>query len=79
MGDVDAGLLIQPPGRQPEIVGDPSGLLQDDSVGQEPGIDIAGDAGGVVGQGHGRTAHDEHIGDDAPAGQALTQGGEGLL
>ncbi len=48
-------------------------------MGQEPGIDIAGDAGGVVGQGHGRAAHDEHIGDDAPAGQALTQGGEGPL
>jgi hypothetical protein len=45
-------------------------------VRQEPGVDIAGDAGGVVGQCHGRTAHDEHVGDDAPAGQALTQGGE---
>lgn len=67
-GDVDAGLLVQPPGRQPQVVSDSPGLFQDDSVRQEPGIDIAGDAGGVVGQGHDRAAHNEHICDDAPAG-----------
>ena len=37
------------------------------------------DAGGVVSQGHGRAAHNKHICDDAPAGQALTQDGEGPL
>jgi hypothetical protein len=48
-------------------------------VRQEPRIDIAGDAGGVVSQCHGSTAHNEHISDNAPAGKALTQGGKGTL
>jgi hypothetical protein len=34
---------------------------------------------GVIGQGHGGPAYDEHIGDDAPAGQTLAQGREGAL
>jgi hypothetical protein len=51
----------------------------DDSVRHEHGIDVAGYAGGVVGQGHGGAAHDEHISHDPSAGEALTQGGEGLF
>ena len=43
---------------------------------KEPGVNIAGDTGGVVSQRHGRATHDEHVGDDTSAGQAFTQGSE---
>jgi hypothetical protein len=39
--------------------------------GTKVAVNVASHAGGVVGQGHGGTADDEHIGDDTPAGQAL--------
>jgi hypothetical protein len=58
-------VLIQPPGRQSQGVRDSPGLFHDDSVRQEPRIDIAGDAGGVVSQCHGSTAHNKHISDNA--------------
>jgi hypothetical protein len=45
-------------------------------MGQERRIHIAGDACGVVGQGHGGTADHEYVCDDAPVGQALAQGSE---
>jgi hypothetical protein len=37
----------------------------------EYGIDIAGDAGSVISQGHSGAAHDEHVGHDASAGKAF--------
>jgi hypothetical protein len=45
-------------------------------VRQERGIDIAGRSGRVVGQSHGRAADNEHISDDAPAREPLTQIGK---
>lgn len=42
----------------------------------EPRIDIAGHARGVIRQGHGGTADNKHVRDNASAGQALAQGGE---
>ena len=39
-------------------------------------IDIAGDAGSVVSQGHSGAAHDEYVCHDASANEALTQRGE---
>jgi hypothetical protein len=55
------------------------GLVQDDSVRHEPRVEVAGYPGGVVGQGHRGTAHDEYVRDDASAGKPLAQGGEGPL
>ena len=78
-GDVDTCLLVQPPRRQAEILRDLADLLQHDSVGHEPGIDIARHPAGVASEGHGRTADDEHVRDDAAAGKALADGGECLL
>src|SRR5579862_8118113 len=78
-GDVNAGLLIKPPVGKSEVIGDLAGLLQDDSVWLEHGIDITSHASGVVSQGHRGTAHDEHVRYDAPAGQALAERREGSL
>ena len=50
-GDVNAGLLIKPPVGKSEVIGDLAGLLQDDSVWLEHGIDITSHASGVVSQG----------------------------
>ncbi len=52
------------------------GLLDHDPVRYKPGIDIAGDARGIVGQRHGSAADNEHVRDDASAGQPLAQGTE---
>ena len=78
-GDIDGGLLVQPPGRQPKVIGDSPGLFQDDPVWNEPRIDIPGHAGGIISQGHGSTAHDEYVRHDTPAGKTLAQGSESLL
>jgi hypothetical protein len=55
---------------------DPHGLFVDDSMRLEHRIDIAGDAGSVVSQGHSGAAHDEYVCHDASANEALTQRGE---
>jgi hypothetical protein len=39
-GDIGGRLLVQPPGRQSKVIGDPPGLFQDDPVWNEPRIDI---------------------------------------
>jgi hypothetical protein len=78
-GDVDTGLLIKPPVGKSEVIGNVAGLLQDDSVWDEHGIDITSHASGVVSQCHSGTAHDEHVRHDASAGQALPEGREGSL
>jgi hypothetical protein len=70
-GDVHACLLVQPPVGKAEIVRDSPGLLDHDPVRYEPRIDIASDARGVVGQGHGGAADHEHVRDDASASQPL--------
>jgi hypothetical protein len=45
-------------------------------VRNEPRIDISGHASGIVSEGHGSTAHDEHVRDDTPAGETLAESGE---
>ena len=47
-----------------------------DSMRLEHRIDIAGDAGSVVSQGHSGAAHDEYVRHDASADEALAQRGE---
>src|SRR5579863_10273241 len=47
-GDVNAGPLIKPPVGKSEVIGDLAGLLQDDSVWLEHGIDMTSHASGVV-------------------------------
>jgi len=42
----------------------------------EQRIDVAGDAGSVVSQGHSGAAHDEYVCHDAPANEALAQRGK---
>ena len=42
-------------------------------------VDITSHAGGIVGQGHGGTADDEYVCNDAPAGQALAKRSKGSL
>src|SRR5580692_5721580 len=75
-GDVGACLLVQPPAGESEVRRDLHGLLVDDPMWLEHRIDIAGDAGGVVGQGHSGAAHDEYVCHDASADEALTERGE---
>ena len=41
-GDIDARLLVEPPGRQPEFPGKGAGLIQHDAVGFEDRVDVAG-------------------------------------
>jgi hypothetical protein len=60
-----------------------TGLLADipfifvhDPVRLEQRVDVAGDAGGVVGQGHRGAAHDEDVGHDSPVDEAIAQRGE---
>jgi hypothetical protein len=60
----------------PEVIRDLHGLFVDDSMRLEHRIDIAGDAGSVVSQGHSGAAHDEYVCHDASANEALTQRGE---
>src|ERR1700685_668034 len=75
-GDVGACLLVEPPAGESEVRRDPHGLFVDDSMRLEHRIDIAGDAGSVVGQGHSGAAHHEYVWHDASANEALTQRGE---
>ena len=49
-----------------EVIRDLHGLFVDDSMRLEHRIDIAGDAGSVISQGHSGTAHDEYVRHDAP-------------
>src|SRR5580692_3234746 len=74
--DVDARLLVKPPRGEPEFLRDAPGLLQDDAMRNEQGVDVTGHAGGVIGERHGCPADDEHVGDYAPAHQAIPQGSE---
>jgi hypothetical protein len=57
-------------------MGQPSRRFVDDPVRLEHRVDIAGDAGSVVGQGHSGAAHDEYVCHDASADEAFTQRGE---
>src|SRR5580704_11266127 len=75
-GDVSACLLVEPPAGESEVIRDLHGLFVDDSMRLEHRIDIAGDAGSVVSQGHSGAAHDEYVCHDAPANEALAQRGE---
>jgi hypothetical protein len=75
-GDIDACLLVQPPGRQSEIVCDVPGLFDYDPVRHERGVHITGDARGVVSQGHGGTADNEYVRDNA-SGSRPSAGGVG--
>lgn len=70
-GDVDAGLLVEPPWRQAQVLGDVPGLVQNDAVRHEQRVHVPGHARGVVGQRHRGPADDEDVGDHAPAGQSL--------
>jgi hypothetical protein len=56
-----------------------AGLLEDDAVWDEGGIDITGHPVGVVGQGHGGTADDEEVGNYATPHEPVPQGGERCL
>jgi len=67
---------FQPPVRQPEVVSDMPGFLDHYSVGDEGFVDVAGHAGGVVGQGHGGTTDHEYVRNDTSASQAFAQGCE---
>jgi hypothetical protein len=73
-GDVDACLLVQPPVGQSEVVRDVPGFLDYYTVGDERCINVAGNARGVVGQGHGGTADDEYVRNDTPTLQPLAEG-----
>jgi hypothetical protein len=75
-GDVGACLLVEPPTGESEVLRDPHGLFVDDSMRLEHRIDITGDAGSVVGQGHSGAAHNEYVRHDASADEALTERGE---
>jgi hypothetical protein len=75
--DIDAGLFVEPPRRQPQLLRDGSRLFQYDAVWDEHGIDVSRDATRVVDERHRGAAHDEQIGDDATPGQPFTQSGEG--
>jgi hypothetical protein len=75
-GDVDACLLVEPPAGESEVLGNLHGLFVDDSMWLEHRIDIAGDAGSVVGQGHSGAAQYEYVCHDASADETLTQRGE---
>ena len=57
--DVNAGLLVQPPGRQAEFCRYGAGLFQDCTMRLEDRVDVAGRSAGVIGKSHRRTA--EHI------------------
>lgn len=74
--DVDARLLVKPPRGQPEFLSDVPGFIQDDAVRDEQRVDVASHAGGVVGERHRCPADDEHVGNDAPAHQTVTESSE---
>ena len=57
-------MLVQPPWRQPQVISDAPGFFQDYPMRNEPPIDISGHSSGIVSQGHGSTAYDEHVLDD---------------
>ena len=70
------GLLVEPPRWQPEFLRNVSCFFQDDTVGHEKRVDIASHAGGIIGEGHRGSADDEHVGDYAPAHQAVPESSE---
>lgn len=78
-GNVHTGLLVKPPVRQVKVVRYFPGFLKHDAVRDEQRVYVAGYPGYVVGEGHRGAPHDEHVRDDAPAGQALTQSSECLF
>ncbi|MFC7387074.1 hypothetical protein [Sphaerisporangium rhizosphaerae] len=75
-GDVDGGLFVEPPAGQAELVGDGLRFFEDDSVGDEHRVDVAGDALCVVGQRHRGTSDDEEVGGDSASEQRFAKGGE---
>ncbi len=75
-GDVDACLLIKPPVGQSEVIGDAPGFLQDYSVRDKQGVDIARHPVGVIGERHGGATNDKYVRDYASSEQALAQGSE---
>jgi hypothetical protein len=78
-GDVDAGLFVEPPRRQPQILGYGARFFNDDAVGNEHGVDITGNPGRVIRQRHRCPAHHEQVGDNAAASEPLAQSREGTL
>ena len=78
-GDINARLLVEPPERESEILGNLAGFFQHNSVRHEHGVDITSHASSIVGQGHGGATHNEYIGNDTPADKAVPKGGEGSL
>ncbi|MFG1998601.1 hypothetical protein ACGFNU_05575 [Spirillospora sp. NPDC048911] len=69
-------MLVQPPRRKIEFLGDCAGLVQDDPVGHEESVDVPGDSDSVVSQSHGGPADDEQVGDNSAADEPFTQNGE---
>src|SRR5262245_60905926 len=77
--DICAGLLVEPPTRQPEFGGCRPRFLQHDAVGLENRVDVARSPTRVIGKRHRRTAEDVQVCHDSPAGQALAEPAEGIL
>jgi hypothetical protein len=77
--DVDAGLLVEPPLRQAELVSDGSGLVEHHTVRSKYGVDVAGRPPSVVCEGHRRTAEHIEVGDNPTASQTVAEPTERIL
>jgi|SRR5580700_4862322 hypothetical protein len=71
--DLNARLFVQPPSWQSELIGDPRSFFVDDSVRDEPRVNVTCHAFGVKSQSHRRTADGEHVRNDATLGETLSQ------
>jgi len=76
--DINAGLLVQPPPRPPQLVSHRPGFFHHDAVRLEDRVDVAGRPPRVVRQSHGGATEDVHIGGQAAPGQPVTEPPEGL-
>ena len=73
VGDISAGLIVEPPRRQAHRLRHDASYLKDDAMRQERGIHVPCHPVSVVGERHRGTADDEQVGYDASTEQPLAE------
>jgi len=71
-----AGLLVQPPSRQSEFIGNNLRFLYDHAVWFEYRIDVPGRPPCVISQGHGSAAENVHVSDQAAPSRPVAESPE---
>jgi hypothetical protein len=72
-GDIGAGLLVEPPGRQVQFLGHQAGFVKNDPVRNEERVNVSGDSVSVIRERHRGATNDEEVGYDPAPYEPVTE------